>query len=92
MYFSHDNKTKTSIILLKVKAGAKTSCIHEFVEINGSHLLKLSIKATPEDGKANAAIIKMLADKWGVRQNQLEIVKGTTSSIKTLVIKNVEKE
>jgi len=75
---------------LKVKAGAKTSCIHGFVDVNGSYLLKISIKAPPEDGKANTAIIKMLADKWGLRQNQLEIVKGTTNSTKMMAIKEVD--
>jgi len=91
MYFSYNKKTKTAILLLKVKASAKTSCIHGFVDVNGSQLLRISIKAAPEDGKANVAIIKMLADIWGLRQNQLEIVRGTTSSAKMLAIMEVDR-
>ena len=90
MNFSYNEQTKTATMLLKVKANAKASCIHGFVDVNGSQLLRISIKATPEDGKANVAIIKMLANEWSLRQNQLEIVKGATSSIKVLVVKDVE--
>ncbi len=92
MNFSYNDKTKTALILLKVKAGAKTSCIHGFTDVNGSQLLKISINAAPEDGKANVAIIKMLAKEWGLKQNQLEIIKGTTSSSKILALKDITKK
>jgi uncharacterized protein (TIGR00251 family) len=89
MHFSYNDKTKTATILLKVKAGAKRSCIDGFDDINGLQMLKISIKAAPQNGKANIAIIKMLSDIWGLKQNQLEIIKGIATSTKTLLIKDV---
>ena len=83
-------KQKPAIIPLKVKAGAKESTIHGFIDLDGTHILKISVKAAPEDGKANNAIIKMLADKWDLKQNQLEIVKGSSGSSKLLAIKDTE--
>ena len=91
MYFSYNDKTKIAIISLKVKAGARITSIDGFIDINGTYILKISIKAAPEDGKANIAIIKMLADKWRLKQNQLEIIKGGTSNLKLLAVKNIEK-
>ena len=92
MYFSYNDKTKTALIALKVKAGARESTIHGLVDISGIFTLKLSINAAPENGKANEAIIKMLAKKWGLKQNQLEIVKGTSASSKLLSVGGVEKK
>jgi len=91
MYFSYNEKTKTAVVPLKVKAGAKESTIHGFVDINRTHILKISVKAAPEDGKANNAIIKMFADKWNLRQTQLEIIKGSSGSSKLLAIKDVDR-
>jgi len=92
MYFSYNERTRTATILLKVKAGARERAIHGFIHLNGTYILKISINAIPEDGKANNTIIKMLADIWNLKQNQLEIVKGLNGSSKLLAIKEVEKE
>ena len=92
MSFSYNTETKTATISLKVKAGARFNSISTFVDANESHLVKININAAPENGKANAAIIKMLAAVWGLKQNQLEIIKGHSGSLKTLVIKDVERK
>jgi hypothetical protein len=41
--------------------------------------LKVSVTAAPEKGKANKAIVKVLAEALGVRKSQLSIVAGETS-------------
>jgi uncharacterized protein (TIGR00251 family) len=41
--------------------------------------LKVAVTAAPEKGKANKAIIKVLAEALGVRKSQLSIVAGETS-------------
>lgn len=91
MNFFYNEKTKTAIIQLKVKTCAKTSSINGFVDINGSHTLKINIKSAPEGGKANIAIIKMLSEIWKLKRSQLKIIKGTTSSTKILAVENIEK-
>lgn len=88
--FSYNEKTKTGLIQLKVKASARENTILGVT--NDNEMLKIAIKAPPEDGKANIAIIKMLADIWNLRQNQLQIIKGHKNNIKTLAIEDIEKE
>ncbi len=90
MYYSYSSFSKTATIYLKVKAAAKFSRIESFVEIEGRFFLKIMIGEIAEAGKANIAIIKMLAKIWGFRQDQLEVIKGHNQPIKLLAIKNVE--
>lgn len=48
--------------------------------------LKIRIAAAPEAGKANKAIIKLLARQCGVKVNQITIESGHTSAEKSLRI------
>ncbi|WP_367364182.1 DUF167 family protein [Candidatus Tisiphia endosymbiont of Nedyus quadrimaculatus] len=88
--FNYNPNKKLAIIALKVKANAKTNKIGEFVIINNQYHLKLSIKAVPEDGKANDAIVNFLSKKWKICKNNFEIILGHTNSLKLLAIKNIE--
>src|SRR6185369_2531524 len=40
--------------------------------------LKVAVAAPPEDGKANAALIEVLADALAVRRSQIELLSGST--------------
>lgn len=40
----------------------------------------------PEDGKANAALIKLLARNWGIPKSQITIAAGSAARIKRLHI------
>jgi len=55
-------------------------------EADGGTVLKASVTAVPEDGKANAALIKMLAKEWRLPKSTFEIVAGATDRRKTLLI------
>lgn len=48
---------------------------------------EVHLKQKPVDGKANEALIKVLAKHFGVRQNDVEIVSGFTSRVKIVEIK-----
>lgn len=74
-------------IFLKVKAGAKRNAIDGELELGEKKYLKISIRAIPEQGKANKMIIDFLAKEWGVAKQNLEIVAGKTSQYKVLVYK-----
>ena len=54
--------------------------------------LKVRVAAPPEDGRANAAIIALLARALGIRRSALEIAHGQTSPEKTILIRGVEVE
>jgi len=52
----------------------------------GSVVLKVSVTAVPEDGKANAALIKFLSKQWKVPKSSLTIVQGATDRRKVIEI------
>ncbi len=53
---------------------------------DGGAVLKVSVTAVPEDGKANAALIKLLAKEWRLPKSAIDIVQGATDRRKVLVI------
>lgn len=55
-------------------------------EADGGTVLKVSVTAVPEDGKANAALIKLLAKQWKVARTAIDIVQGATDRRKVLHI------
>jgi uncharacterized protein len=67
---------------LRVKAGARTSAI---VGVHGG-ALKLSVAAAPERGKANRAVVNLLADTLGLPSSGVKITSGKTSQDKVAEI------
>lgn len=53
---------------------------------DGAVAIKLRVGAPPEDGKANAATIKLLAKAWGLAKSDLDLVSGAASRDKVLRI------
>jgi len=51
--------------------------------------LKVCVTQAPEKGKANKAIIALLAKQLAVRKSQLSLVSGETSSQKDILIAGV---
>ena len=51
--------------------------------------LKIAVSAPPEDGKANAAVIKLLASELALRQDQISITRGQTNPRKEISITGV---
>ncbi len=48
--------------------------------------LKVYVTAPPENGKANGAVIELLADHFGVKKRNIVIVRGETSPLKVIEI------
>lgn len=42
-------------------------------------MLRVTVTVVPEDGKANAAVIKLLAKALGVSKSRLVLIRGATS-------------
>ena len=51
--------------------------------------IKIRLTAPPVDGAANEALVKFLADRFGVAKSQVEIVTGHTSRDKIVQISGV---
>ncbi|QDZ12119.1 DUF167 family protein [Devosia ginsengisoli] len=60
----------------------------EGVEIrdDGSCVLRLRVKAVPDKGKANAAVVALLGKALGVPKTAIVVTAGETSRFKTLAI------
>jgi uncharacterized protein len=52
--------------------------------------LKISITAPPEDGRANEAIVELLAEKLHLKRSQITILVGATNRNKKLLIQGIE--
>lgn len=52
--------------------------------------LKLKVAAPPEKGRANEAVIALLADKLGIGPDQITILSGQTSAAKVLEIDGLD--
>ncbi len=46
--------------------------------------LKAQVTAPPEDGKANAAVIALLAEEWRLPKSSFDVIKGQTARAKTV--------
>lgn len=53
---------------------------------DGATVLRASVAAPPEDGRANAALLRLLAKEWKLPHRDLAIVAGAKSRNKTLHI------
>jgi len=67
---------------LRVKPGAKTNAL---VGAHGG-ALKVAVAAPPERGKANRAVVKLLAATLGLPASAVTITAGETSQDKVVVI------
>ncbi len=56
-------------------------------EADGAAVLKVAVTAAPEGGKANAAMIKLLAKEWRLPKTSLAITAGASARRKTLFIR-----
>lgn len=77
---------------IKVKSSAKNNKIKDFIFIDNKPYLIIEIKEQAINGLANKAIIKFLSKEFGIPQTSIEIIKGITSKIKTLAIKNMTQD
>lgn len=56
------------------------------LDAGGLGVLKVSVTKAPEEGKANAALVKFMAKEWRRAKSSIEIIQGQTSRNKTLLI------
>ena len=71
------------IIMVRVQPNASKSEVTDFRD----GVLKVSIAAPPVKGKANQELIKFLSALLGVSKSDLDIVRGATSKMKTVVVR-----
>lgn len=72
-------------LLLRVAPKSAQDCL---VGWHGE-ALKVKVRAAPEDGRANAAVIKLLADALGLPQKAIALESGVTSRNKRIRIDGI---
>jgi uncharacterized protein len=73
-------QAETSLIAVHVIPKSSSNAILGLVkDAAGKEWLKVRLTAAPEDGKANRALLRLLAKEWKCPPSSLEIVKGETS-------------
>jgi uncharacterized protein (TIGR00251 family) len=71
-------------IRLKVKPGSR---VEELTELDdGTWLAR--VKAPPVDGKANAALIDLVARHFGLRKTQVSIKSGAAARLKSVTLED----
>lgn len=56
---------------------------------NGSRFLKARVSAPPEDGKANDALIRLLAAQLHIGRSRIKIVSGAASRTKLIEVQGL---
>lgn len=73
------------LIPVRLHPGARRNAI------TGEHdgALKIALTAPPVDGKANEALLRYLAEVFGVSQSRVELKNGLTSRSKVVMIRGM---
>jgi uncharacterized protein (TIGR00251 family) len=77
-----------AILPVWAKPGSKTNALDDTRE----GAVVVSVTAVPESGKANEAIIEVLAKTLNLRRAQFEIISGATSRNKRVLVTGVRPE
>ncbi len=72
-------------IAVRAQPGAKRNAV--VGEQNAC--LKVAVSAPPDKGRANEALIEVLADAFGIKRRQIELVSGMTSREKKFLLREV---
>lgn len=72
---------------VRVTPKAKSERIKQEISEDGRVVYKVYVTVAPEDGKANKAVIKLLANAMDLPKSAFTITHGLTSRDKTIQIK-----
>ena len=79
----------TEGILLRVRLSPNSSCCFcsgIWVNAEGTEFLKTGVTEVPEKGKANAALIKLLAKQFKVAKSAVKLISGETDRCKKVMV------
>lgn len=72
----------TAVIRLHVQPGATRTAV---TGVHGN-ALKVAVTAPPDAGRANTAVLALVAGMLGVRRSSVRLLTGTTSRLKRVAI------
>jgi uncharacterized protein len=80
----------TNGVLLRLKVVPGSSRDRIVGDLGGA--LKITVAAPPEKGKANKAVVHILAKALGLRDSQVEVTGGASTPNKTVLIRGARPE
>lgn len=75
-------------IRLRVQPGASRNAVGDYRD----GALRVSVTAPPHDGRANAAVLALLADTLGIAKSRLRIIRGHASRDKVVAVEGLTGE
>ncbi|MEQ8355015.1 MAG: DUF167 domain-containing protein [Kiloniellaceae bacterium] len=76
------------LVDIRLQPGASRARIDGLAALDdGQTVLKVRVTAPPEGGKANAALIRLLAKAWKQPKSALSLVSGQSDRRKTLALR-----
>jgi uncharacterized protein (TIGR00251 family) len=79
----------TVALRLRVQPGARRTGLVGWM---ADGTLKLSVSAPPEGGRANRAVVELIAATLGVRETTVRVVRGHGARTKTVEVDGVDEE
>lgn len=73
------------VLSVRASAGAKRDELRG--ELDGA--LKVAVTQAPEKGKANQAIVQLLAAQLGIKKSQIQLLSGETTSQKRFLFRGI---
>ena len=78
-----------ALVRLRVSPNAKTT---EVQGLHGDAALKLRVAAPPVDGRANAEVERLVAERTGAAPSRVRVVRGLSGRDKTVFVDGVGAE
>jgi uncharacterized protein YggU (UPF0235/DUF167 family) len=75
---------------ITVRATPRSGC--DSIVAGAGGVYSVHVSAAPDEGKANAAVCRVVADALGVPKSTVTVVRGHTARVKTLEIEGVNDE
>lgn len=82
----HRRDDRGLLVILKVQPKSSRDAIEGLVETPDGRALKVAVTAPPDKGKANAAVIALIAKAFGVPKSNVTLTLGETDRRKVLHI------
>jgi len=77
------------IVVKVIPCAKKNEITEDLIDLFGKRCLKVKVNQPPEDGKANKAVIEVLAEYFNVKKGQVKIISGETSGNKIINIDGI---
>lgn len=74
------------LVRVRVTPKASRNGVTGYRDTPAGLALGVAVTTVPEDGKANAAVIKLLAKEWKTAKGDISVTSGTTSRDKVLKV------